>query len=355
MKVLITGICGFVGSTLAQAWLELEPGVTIYGLDSLIRPGSEQNRNRLQKLGVRLFHGDIRIPSDFESLPAVDWVIDAAASPSVLAGVDGQTTSRQLVEHNLIGTINTLEFCKRQRAGFILLSSSRVYSISALSQLVVEVADNAFTPALNQTFSSGLTMLGISEAFSTSSPISLYGSSKLASEILALEYGESFGFPVWINRCGVVAGAGQFGRADQGIFSYWINSWLRKLPLTYIGFGGTGHQVRDCLHPRDLVGLIRKQTSAGSSRNRQFNLGGGTANSISLLQLSDWCRDRFGGHLVGTDLNDRRFDIPWLVMDSTRALDEFGWRPETGLQTILEEIALHAGQHPDWLELSGSA
>ncbi len=55
----------------------------------------------------------------------------------------------------------------------------------------------------------------------------MYGSTKLASEIVALEYGEAFGFPVWINRCGVLAGAGQFGTPDQGIFSYWINAHLR--------------------------------------------------------------------------------------------------------------------------------
>lgn len=131
MKVLITGICGFVGSKVARHLLEAEPGLTIYGLDNLIRLGSELNRNELLKLGVKVFHGDIRIQSDFETLPEVDWLIDAAANPSVLAGVDGRTSSRQLMEHNLLGTVNILEFCKRHRAGFILLSTSRVYSVAA--------------------------------------------------------------------------------------------------------------------------------------------------------------------------------------------------------------------------------
>jgi len=130
VKLLITGICGFVGSTLAQSWLEAVQGITVYGMDNLVRPGSELNRSRLQKLGIRLFHGDIRHASDFDSLPAVDWVVDAAANPSVLAGVDGLTSSRQLIEHNLLGTVNILEYCKRHKAGFILLSTSRVYSIA---------------------------------------------------------------------------------------------------------------------------------------------------------------------------------------------------------------------------------
>jgi len=69
-------------------------------------------------------------------------------------------------------------------------------------------------------------------------PLSLYGSTKLASETLALEYGAAYGFPVWINRCGVLAGAGQFGTAKQGIFLFWLHAWHSRRPLRYIGFGG---------------------------------------------------------------------------------------------------------------------
>jgi CDP-paratose 2-epimerase len=75
-----------------------------------------------------------------------DWVIDAAANPSVLAGVDGKTSSRQLVEHNLLGTINLLEYCKAHQAGFCLLSTSRVYSIAGLANLRMQVVDGAFAP-----------------------------------------------------------------------------------------------------------------------------------------------------------------------------------------------------------------
>jgi CDP-paratose 2-epimerase len=356
MKLLITGICGFVGSTLAESWLAADPGIRIYGMDNLGRAGSELNRIRLQKLGVELFHGDIRLASDFEALPAVDWVIDAAANPSVLAGTDGVTSSRQLLEHNLLGTVNLLEYCKRHQAGFILLSTSRVYSIAALAALQVERQGQAFRLKPGQVLPAGITAAGITEACSTASPISLYGSSKLASELLALEYGETFGFPVWINRCGVLAGAGQFGRPDQGIFAYWINSWLRRRPLAYLGFGGSGYQVRDCLHPRDLLQLLLRQTSdPGAQPIRLLNLGGGPENAISLAELSDWCRDRFGNHEVHRHLEERRFDAPWLVMDAALAGKTWDWQPQTRLSDILEEIAVHAEQHPNWLELSGVA
>ena len=354
MKILITGICGFVGSTLAEAWLTADPNVEIYGVDNFIRPGSEVNRMRLHKMGVKLFYGDIRSASDFEALPPVDWVIDAAANPSVLAGIDGSTSSRQLIEHNLSGTINILEYCKKHSAGFILLSTSRVYSIAALSAAKVEPVGKAFRLRGDQQLPAGLSRMGISESFSTAAPISLYGSSKLASEVLALEYGEAFGFPVWINRCGVLAGAGQFGRPDQGIFAYWINAWLRRRPLMYIGFGGHGYQARDCLHPRDLIPLLRKQTAPGASvAARIINLGGGTENTMSLAELSDWCADRYGEHIVGNRPEERRFDIPWLVMDASLAREYWGWRPETNMNAILEEIALHAEQNPGWLDLSG--
>ena len=353
-KVLITGICGFVGSALARSWLAAEAGITIYGIDNFIRPGSETNRHELHKLGVRLYHGDIRAASDFETLPPVDWVIDAAANPSVLAGIDGQTSSRQLIEHNLIGTVNILEYCKRVGAGFILISTSRVYSITPLSAVAVEPIDSAFRLMPDQHLPPGLSHAGVSEAFSTTHPISLYGSTKLASELLALEYGDTFGFPVWINRCGVLAGAGQFGRADQGIFAFWINAWLRRRPLTYIGFGGQGYQVRDCLHPRDLVPLLQQQTAPRAKASVQvINLGGGENHALSLAELSDWCAARFGTHSVDGNLEMRRFDIPWLIMDAAKAKDVWGWQPQTSLTDILEELALHAERHPYWLELSG--
>jgi CDP-paratose 2-epimerase len=356
MKILITGICGFVGTALATAWLEAESGLTIFGLDNFIRSGSETNRIALQKRGVKIFHGDIRVASDFDVLPPVDWVIDAAANPSVLAGIDGRTSSRQLIEHNLQGTVNILEYCKQHQAGFILLSTSRVYSITPLAEIAVEPIGDAFRLHQGQKLPPGLSTAGVSEVFSTTPPISLYGSTKLASEMLALEYGETFGFPVWVNRCGVLAGAGQFGKADQGIFSFWINSWLHRRSLSYIGFGGRGHQVRDCLHPRDLVPLMKKQTKAGSAPSvRTVNLGGGERSAMSLAELSRWCQDRFGSRHVKANLEMRRFDIPWLVMDASLAKETWEWQPETSINDILEEIAIHAEQHPNWLELSGVA
>jgi CDP-paratose 2-epimerase len=352
MRILITGICGFVGSTLARELLAA--GHQVAGFDNYIRPGSQTNRAPLEKLGARVITADLRNQAEMEALPAADFVIDAAANPSVLAGVDGKTSSRELVDHNLTGTINILEYCKTHKTGFILLSTSRVYSIAPLASLPVQVKAGALIPDAAQTLPAGLTAAGLDESFATLAPISLYGATKLASEAMALEYGETFGFPVFINRCGVLAGAGQFGRADQGIFAFWINAWLRKRPLKYLGFGGHGHQVRDCLHPRDLVPLLARQMTAPKMAvgDRIANFSGGAASAMSLQQLSEWCAGRFGPHTVVQDGTSRPFDIPWIVLDPAKAARVWGWRPATPLPAILEEIARHAEEHPGWLDLS---
>jgi CDP-paratose 2-epimerase len=353
MKILITGVCGFVGSTLARFWRETSPDWEIYGLDNFIRPGSEANRLGLKRNGVRLFHADLRAASDFETLPGVDFVVDAAANASVLAGVDGKTSSRQLVEHNLTGTINLLEHCKKHRSGFVLLSTSRVYSIPPLAALPVRVQDGAYVPDSARPLPPGVSGAGIAETFSTQAPVSLYGSTKLASEALALEYGECFDFPVWIDRCGVLAGGGQFGRPDQGIFAYWLHSWKQGRPLKYIGFDGQGHQTRDLLHPRDVAGLITRQINfSGRPELRVINVAGGAGQAMSLQQLSTWCAQRWGGRDISSDPQPRLFDLPWVVLDSTRALNQWGWKPHTAPGVILDEIAQQAEADPGWLDLS---
>jgi CDP-paratose 2-epimerase len=354
MRILITGICGFVGSTLARGLAAAGHQVT--GFDNFIRPGSETNRAPLAALGIQVLTADLRDAAAMAALPPADFVIDAAANPSVLAGIDGRTSSRELVDHNLTGTINVLEYCKAHKAGFILLSTSRVYSIAPLAALPTAVKHDALVPTTSSgsRLPAGLTAAGLDETFATTAPISLYGATKLASEAMALEYGETFGFPVFINRCGVLAGAGQFGRADQGIFAYWINSWLRRKPLKYLGFGGHGHQVRDCLHPRDLLPVLEKQFTATKVpvADRLANFSGGAASAMSLRQLSDWCAARFGPHTVVQDGTPRPFDIPWIVLDHAKATTIWGWKPATPTREILEEIARHAEANPGWLELS---
>jgi CDP-paratose 2-epimerase len=395
LNLLITGICGFAGSVLARTLIEHREGLSLVGLDNLSRKGSETNVEPLRALGIDVRIGDVRDRAFLDAMPRADWILDCAANPSVLAGVDG-SASRDLVDQNLGGTINLLELCKTWTAGFTLLSTSRVYSIPPLASLPLRESptrfepdfqpqrsakDGSFAPDISpfrfstSTFPTspaavpGFSLKGVSEGFSTTPPISLYGSTKLCSEWLALEYGSAFGFPVWVNRCGVLAGGGQFGKADQGIFSYWIHSWKAGRPLRYIGFDGSGRQVRDCLHPRDIVPVLLKQMGfegrvSSVESPQTVNLSGGVENSMSLLELSAWCRGRFGPHPNSPALNvsafnfppsasleTRPYDIPWMVLDPSLAEKTWDWHPATPINDVLEEIALHAESHPGWLDL----
>jgi CDP-paratose 2-epimerase len=197
----------------------------------------------------------------------------------------------------------------------------------------------------------------VNEDFSTAPPLSLYGVSKKMSEDLALEYAAAFQIPVWINRCGVMAGAGQFGRADQGIVSFWIHSWHEGLPLKYLGFGGLGHQVRDCLHPDDLAALLVRQMAWGAKdgKPRLGNVSGGAESAFSLAELSAWCAERFGRKPhVRQDGSDRPFDIAWLVMDDSRLRAAWDWRPAISRERLFEGVASFAERHHGWMTLSSA-
>jgi CDP-paratose 2-epimerase len=351
MRILITGICGFAGSTLARKLMEEREGLHICGIDNLSRAGSETNLASLRALGCEVTIADIRDSAVFDAQPACDWLIDAAANPSVLAGTEGYSPAKELLEVNLFSTVPMLEYCRKHRAVFTLLSTSRVYAINALRAIPLTVKADAYQPGPASPWSAG-----VPESFSSAPPVSLYGASKLCAETLALEYGSAFDFPVWINRCGVLAGAGQFGKADQGIFSFWIHRWAARAPLKYIGFGGKGWQVRDCLHPGDLTPLLFKQFDAGLPRDRvqTLNLSGGAQSATSLRQLSNWCAERMGSHLPAESPEDRAFDLPWVVLDPSLAQSVWGWQPRTPAAAIFEEIAAHARSHPGWLQLCGA-
>lgn len=354
MKILITGVCGFVGSQIARRLKETRDRTELIGLDNFSRSGSESNRRAMGQICEQLIHGDLRSNEDLASLSDVDWVIDCAALPSVLAGTDGHGSSRQLIDHNLVGTLNLLEYCRRSNAGLILLSTSRVYSIDPLSNLRLVESGDRYVLDNDHPYPVGISALGVNETFSTTPPVSLYGATKVASETMALEYSHAFGFPIRVNRCGVLAGAGQFGRADQGIFSFWIHSHRARRPLRYIGCGGTGYQVRDCLHPNDVADLVAKQMDAGSDGDKPLvsNVSGGVASSMSLRQLTRWCDDRFGPHAVARTDEIRPFDLPWIVLDSSVCQMAWDWVPDRSVETILHEIADFADQNPEWLEIS---
>jgi len=338
MRILITGGAGFVGSNLALAFRREHPTTRVVAFDSLRRRGSEAKLARLRERGVEFVHGDVRCGSDLEALPGTfDWVIDAAAEPSVRAGWDGAPAA--VFETNLGGTLQLLELCRRRAGHLIFLSSSRVYSLAPLRALALEERATRFALAEGPQ-PAGVSPAGIAEGFATDGPRSFYGASKLASELLVQEYAAGAGVPALIDRCGVIAGPGQLGREDQGVFALWVARHHFRLPLRYTGFGGRGKQVRDLLHPEDLFALIERQMQRIDAHSGGvFNVGGGAQAATSLLEYTALCRE-LTGHAAepASEPDTHPVDVPWYVNDHRRASEAFGWQPRRGVREIASDL-----------------
>jgi CDP-paratose 2-epimerase len=334
-KILITGGAGFVGSNLAIFLKRDFPELQIEVLDNLYRRGSELSIPRLQNAKIKFIHGDVRILSDIKSADQFDLMIECSAEPSVKAGYN--SSSSYLLQTNVSATLNCLEVIKEYKAALIFLSTSRVYSIENLKNLALDISEKRF---LLKSFNNviGITNHGINKNFSTQGTKTLYGASKLASEILIQEYCKMYDLSCVINRCGVIAGPWQMGKADQGFLSLWLANHLFNKPLKYIGFGGKGYQVRDILHIEDLYDLFIKQLMNISSHNGKiYNVGGGAKNSISLFELSKWCQKNIANKKILQESTTHPTDIPFYVTDNAEIYNATGWIPKRNLDLLLNE------------------
>lgn len=340
--ILITGGAGFAGSNLALLFREKFPSAKIIAFDNLKRRGSELNIPRLKKREIEFMHGDIRNQEDFEALPSFDLMLECSAEPSVLAGCN--ESPRYLLNTNLSGTLNCLEAVRKNKAAMVFLSTSRVYPIKAINSLKYIEAETRFKLADNQE-TKGISKKGISEAFPLEGARSLYGTTKLASELIIQEYIETYGIKAVINRCGVLTGSWQMGKIDQGIIVLWVARHIFKKPLSYIGFGGKGKQVRDMLHINDLFDLLYLQVGNIDFYNNQiFNVGGGDSLSLSLLEMTKLCEEITGNRIgISSNPENRMNDIPYYITDNSKITTMSGWQPKTGCKEIFMEIA-------DWIE-----
>lgn len=319
-------------------------------LDNLRRPGSQWNVAELTRLGIKFVHGDVRAPQDLDALEGnFDVLIEASAEPSVHAGIAG--SPRYVLDTNLGGAINCLEFARERCASFVFLSSSRVFPISSLTRLPLRETPTRLDFDETAAIVAGASSAGIAESFSSEGVRSYYGASKLAAELLCQEYAAHSNLAVVIDRCGVIAGPGQFGTTDQGIFTLWIARHVFGRPLTYTGFGGKGLQVRDLLHPADLCDLVERQIKNIAQINGEtFNVGGGRSGSVSLLEFTGLCRSATGNSVaIGTEPQTRPVDIPWYVTDHRKVTDRLGWRPSRPPKAIVEDVVTWLRANPDRL------
>ncbi|HLO50822.1 MAG TPA: NAD-dependent epimerase/dehydratase family protein [Kamptonema sp.] len=341
-SILILGGAGFIGSSLAIGLKKLHPQWQIICLDNLRRRGSELNLARMKHFNIQFVYGDIRSSADLDPVVLkVDCIIDCAAEPSVVTGF---TSPKYVLQTNLLGTVNVLELARQMGASLLFLSTSRVYPIAALKSMKLLELPSRFAIAPDQTLP-GLSQLGIAEDFPLKGHRSLYGATKLASELLIEEYRAAYNIPAIINRCGLITGAWQMGKVDQGVYGLWMAAHYFQKSLNYIGFGGSGKQVRDLLHVADLVRLINYQLENFAEFDGEvFNVGGGFSNSLSLVETTRLCQEITGQSIqINACLEERPGDIPIFITDASRVMERTGWKPnikpEAALQDIYEWIS----------------
>lgn len=345
--ILVTGGAGFVGSSFALHWKARHPKSEVIAFDNLKRRGSELNLPRLKKAGIRFLHGDVRNAGDLMQLPHIDALVECSAEPSVLAGYGAG--ARYVVDTNLIGTINCLELVARDRADLVFLSTSRVYPIATINDICIE-SEVGFQVDPN-TQIPGAGPEGFTEDFPLAGVRSLYGATKLASELLITEYADANGFRTVIDRCGVIAGPWQMGKTDQGFVLLWVARHHWALPLQYTGFGGRGAQIRDVLHIDDLCDLVTLQLEDMDRVNgRTFNAGGGKGNSATLSEFTELAAAVTGNRIeVGSDPNDRLGDLKLYMTDNTSITQATGWAPQRDLHAVFRDSYAWLKQHEDQL------
>ena len=335
-KIIIAGGCGFIGSSLASYFLTKYSRTQIYILDNLRRKGSDLNLKRIHNDRLVFIKGDLSQKSLFNNLPACDFFIDAAADPSVLSGINSSILS--LLNNNFMSTINAIEWCSKTNCKFLFLSTSRVYPIKNLNKILYSEEETRFTWIDNQNIK-GFSKMGINELFDINGYRSLYGASKFSSELFIREFGKYKNLKFVINRCSMIAGPWQMGKIDQGVITYWLFCHIFEKELKYIGFSGSGKQVRDILHISDLCVVIDKQINNWSMVNNQiFNIGGGKNNSVSLLELTKLVNEITGIYIpIYGEKKTRDADIRIFLTDNTKIKNMLDWEPNHDSKKIIED------------------
>lgn len=347
-KILITGGAGFVGSNLALFLKKHLKDTSIICLDNLSRKGSALNISRLKNQGISFIKGDIRYRTQLLKFPKVDCILECSAEPSVLAGYDNPDYT---IDTNLLGTLNCLHLAKRDRADFIFLSSSRVYPIEPLNQIPFVELPARFDWKKN-TSGAGYSYEGINMDFPLSGTRSLYGATKLCSEYLIEEFRAMYGLKTVINRLGVISGPWQMGRIDQGIVGFWVIQHMLGNSLSYIGYKGSGKQLRDCLHVDDVCDLILYQLrNLSKYSGRTFTAGGGRKNTFSLQELTSLVQTITDKEVPIKRVPEmRKGDLRIYFADNSEISKHTGWAPKRNLEEIVEDIYEWVLTHKDILK-----
>lgn len=327
MKILITGGCGFVGTNLAL-FLNFK-GFKIESLDNLSRKGSKYNLKLLKKEKIKNYKLDIYNQNKLKKLPKYDLIIDCCAEAAV------EVSKREMdkvVNTNLIGTINILKKAKKDKSKLIFLSSSRVYPIKESKKTIKNKIIKSKIK-IKKMFNEKDNIQGVK---------TLYGLTKLSSEMFIEEFSYAYGLKYIINRCGVISGPLQFGKQDQGFVSLWIWRHLNKKNLNYIGYGGYGNQIRDVLHIYDLCELVKLQIKKiNKINNKLFTVGGSKKSYTSLKNLTYLCEKITGNQIrFKKILKTSIYDIPYYISDNNLISQTYNWKPKRNIIDVVNDTFL---------------
>lgn len=317
--MLITGGAGFIGCNAARFFVARGWEVSV--LDNLSRRGAEHNlRALMDESGSRVQFVQADVRSDQEALDREaaqhDALLHFAGQVAVTSSVADPRTDFEI---NALGTFNVLEAVRKVPTPpiFIYSSTNKVYG--ALEELTISEDETRYAFADYPH--------GVSERqqLDFHSP---YGCSKGAADKYVRDYARIYGLPTVVFRQSCIYGPHQFGVEDQGWLAWFAIAGLLGRPVTIYG---TGKQVRDVLHVEDLMALYdRAIERISAARGQAFNIGGGAANTRSLVEFFDEL-DR--GHeltLAPSRSAERPGDQKVFVSDNSKAREILGWEPEVG-------------------------
>jgi len=327
-KAVVTGGAGFVGTNLTARLVE--DGCRVAVVDDLSRPGVDENARWLQSTFGRRVEVLVADIGDHwalrRALDGAGEVYHLAAQVAVTTSLDDPSADFRV---NAQGTLGLLEELRRlDEPPFLLFTSTnKVYG--TLPQLELRRRGDRWEPT-----DVAIRNRGLSESL----PLDFctpYWCSKGAADQYVLDYAKSYGIPSVVFRMSCIYGPHQHGNEDQGWVAHFALRALEGLPITLYGDGA---QVRDLLYVDDLVEAMQlAREHIRELAGRPFNLGGGPANAVSLLQVVEQLRS------LGTPVElglaeERPGDQRYYVADTTRFREATGWRPLVDAQDGIERL-----------------
>lgn len=329
-QILITGGAGFIGANAARRFAR--NGWRVIVVDDLSRKGSSEN--------LRWLHGEAEVDFRLLDIRHSEGIEAAIGSlrPEVVLHLAGQvavTTSvadpRSDFEINALGTFNVLEAVRRQSPESILLNASTNKVYGKLENLKVVERNGRWE------------FEDAPEGVSEEQPLdfhSPYGCSKGVADQYVIDYGRIFGLKTITFRQSCIYGTRQMGVEDQGWVAWFTIASVLGRPVAIYG---DGRQIRDLLWIDDLLDLYEAGIAgAQQGVTGAFNVGGGAANTLSLLELLELLERLVGRPLETAFRAARPGDQRVFVCDTAKAERQLGWRP-------LTSVAEGVGRLHDWI------